>query len=91
MITPNYISRREAAITVILDTRETYDKPRHFRCSCCGNIVFEYVRPVHIILAGSSRPVQAPTIVQCPHSIRVPRDDGTFSFVKCKTRYYIIQ
>lgn len=101
MITPNYKNERakrylgegydtEAAITVMLDTRKTH-APRSFRCSVCGNIVFEYTEPIHILIAGSPEPQLTPTIVQCPHSIRVPKDNGEFVFIKCKTRYYIIK
>lgn len=90
MITPNYKSKQEAAITVILDTRVEHD-PVHFRCSLCGNIVFEYTSPLAIISAGTPETLKTPTIVQCPHSLRVPRDDGTFNFIRCKTRYYVIK
>lgn len=101
MITPHYKKQRakkflgdkyddESAITLMLDTRTSHEA-RHFRCCVCGNIVFEYTNPLSIIMAGEPETLKTPTIVQCPHSIRVPKDNGDFVFVKCKTRYYIIK
>lgn len=92
MITPKHRlpQGEEAAIVVYLDTR-TADGPRHFRCSVCGNIVFEDYPPYLIMPGTPEKTKQIPTVVQCPHSIRVPKDDGTFVFLKCKTRYYIVK
>lgn len=90
MIEPHYKTKEEAPITVMLDTRATHE-PKLFRCSVCGNIVFEYTNPLHVIVAGKAETKLTPTVVQCPHSVRVPKDGGDFVFIKCKTRYYIIK
>lgn len=91
MIDPNYITHQEAAATIVLDNRSPLGLQRHFRCSVCGNIVFEYSEPLQIIIPGVASPVFTPNVVQCPHSIRVPRAGGDFTFLKCKTRYYIVK
>lgn len=90
MISENYKTKEDAEITVVLDTRHAHALKR-FRCVVCGNILFEYTEPIHIILAGGPETLKTPTVVQCPHSIKIPKQHGGPVFVRCKTRYFIIK
>ena len=89
MLSPSVINKDHSRpeITVWLDD-DTKEVKKRFRCTVCGQIVFEYYDSVRILIVGAVGYEHAPIVTQCKGKVDIETPESMITKT-CKTMYYI--
>jgi hypothetical protein len=91
-------------ICIMLSSSDSKIK-KTFRCTTCGNPVFQYYGSIKLIMSGQFDAdgnlydgedtdwfdkLGAPTVMECPGRVSLQREDNTWGKSRCHATYYKI-